>query len=246
MLNERQQKRRLKQRMLNERLQRKQKQGHNLSLEECLERSFSGSELMNQLKKVLAFCHVLGKFVNEWMVFYDSSGKKPNMHNFFKTPIENQMNILTKTMSDDPSFPPTMQRVCYSTSSLDIIREKTKTPVHRVNETFFKNLKFYTYIIDKTDIDTKTLTSTFSRLFLSYQNDDKFRNVIDIQGPDYFQDYLPEEMFKDERITRREQYSTDLLGGIPYREISTEDLNHLTNDFDYYFVSSRSQSRDTF
>jgi hypothetical protein len=245
--DKRQQKRRQTQRMLYERLQKKQTRTE-LNLQDVLKTSFSRSQLMHQLKKVLAFCHVFGKFINEWMVFYNSSRQKPNMYNFFEVSNEVQIDKVTKIMNnpEDPDFPASLEPFPLSTSSIDLLREKKKTPIHRVNEIFFKNLKFYTYIIEKTDIDDKTLRSTFGRLFLSYLNDDEFRNAIDIQSPDYFQDYLPEEMFKDYPITRREQYSRDPLGNIPYQEISTEDLNHLTNDFDYYFVSSRSQSRDTF
>ena len=228
------------------------------SLQQNLKTYFSNSELFNQLQKVLAFLYIMGKFCNNFFILYNEE-EKPTMENYFQVSHEYSLKPRKEhILREEATFE-------IRIGSMDDIRRCKKTPINVVgNEIFYKNLKFYTYIIDKTssfcntdnkpDMPKHFFTYLLSRNISQHYKREENKFLDDEQDFSdlYFEKNLPENMFNKKRassIPKREEFR-DYLGEFELKRsnqaIPKENRNDLRNDFDYYFVSSGSQSRQKF
>ena len=224
---------------------------HDLSLQDVLERTFSESQLMHQLQKVLAFLDVLSKFCNYFFILYNQNGK-PTMQNYFLRTLERDLRGHARLIDKEDISCNTI------VSHMDHIRRIKGSPIKIVgNQIWFKNLKFYTYIIKKTNIDENVLGKLLGRRFVNYpRHNNPFYENIRIDTDLYFKQNLPEDMFHtptknlEQDLPKYYDYLGDELSfqlQNQYQAVSTEeDFDDQTNDFDYYFISSRSQSIETF
>ena len=223
------------------------------SLQQVLKNHFSKSQLRNQLQKVVAFLYIMGKFCNAFFILYNGD-EKPTLENYFRVTYEDSLGTYkSHILSEEADFNNCIQ-------NMDDIRRCKKTPINVVgNEIFYKNLKFYTYIIDKTssfcnnkpeDFFTYLLMRNISRHYQRQKN--KFLDDEQDFSDLYFETNLPENMFNKKTassIPKRKEFK-DYLGEFELQRsnqaIPKENRNDLRNDFDYYFISSRLQSRQTF